>query len=102
MNDSLVSKRYELAQQVYAAHGVDTEKAMAAIDAIPIAPVTAVMIAAVLMVLTGCLRNVEEAYKTINWDSIVLFGAMLPMSIALDKTGTSALISQSLVATFGG
>ena len=36
MNDSLVSKRYELAQQVYAAHGVDTEKAMAAIDAIPI------------------------------------------------------------------
>lgn len=73
-----------------------------AIDAIPIAPVTAVMIAAVLMVLTGCLRNVEEAYKTINWDSIVLFGAMLPMSIALDKTGTSALISHSLVTTFGG
>ena len=36
MDDSLVSKRYELAQQVYAAHGVDTEKAMAAIDAIPI------------------------------------------------------------------
>ena len=36
MNDSLVCKRYELAQQVYAAHGVDTEQAMAAIDAIPI------------------------------------------------------------------
>ena len=33
MNDSLVCKRYELAQQVYAAHGVDTEQAMAAIDA---------------------------------------------------------------------
>ena len=38
MNDSLVCKRYELAQQVYAAHGVDTEQAMAAIDAIPQAP----------------------------------------------------------------
>ena len=36
MNDSLVCKRYELAQQVYAAHGVDTEQAMAAIDAIPL------------------------------------------------------------------
>ena len=36
MNDSLVCKRYELAQQVYAAHGGDTEQAMAAIDAIPI------------------------------------------------------------------
>ena len=33
-------------------------------DFIPIAPVTAVMIAAVLMVLTGCLRNVEAADKT--------------------------------------
>lgn len=73
-----------------------------AIDAIPVAPVTAVMIAAVLMMLTGCLRSVEEAYKTINWDSIVLFGAMLPMSIALDKTGASTLISHSLVETFGG
>ena len=54
-------------------------------DFIPIAPVTAVMIAAVLMVLTGCLRNVEAAYKTINWESIVLIAAMLPMSVALEK-----------------
>ena len=34
--------------------------------------VAAVLIAAVLMVLCGCLRNVEEAYRTINWESIVL------------------------------
>ena len=37
-------------------------------DFIPIAPVTAVMIAGLLMVLTGCFRNVEAAYKTINWE----------------------------------
>lgn len=73
-----------------------------AIDAIPVAPVTAVMVAAVLMVFTGCLRNVEEAYKSINWESIVLFGAMLPMSTALEKTGASELISHSLVSAFGG
>ena len=41
-------------------------------DFIPVAPVTAVIVAALLMVLTGCFRNVEEAYKTINWESIVL------------------------------
>ena len=40
--------------------------------------VAAVLIAAVLMVLCGCLRNVEEAYRTINWESIVLIAAMLP------------------------
>lgn len=71
------------------------------IDAIPIEPVTAIMVAAVLMVFTGCLRTVEDAYKSINWESIVLFGAMLPMSIALEKTGVSELISNSLVSAFG-
>lgn len=72
-----------------------------AVDSIPIAPVTAVVAAAVLMIFSGCLRNMEAAYKTINWESIILFGAMLPMSTALEKTGTSELISHSLVGTFG-
>ena len=42
--------------------------AMMVFDFIPVAPVTAVMIAGILMVLTGCFRNVEAAYKTINWE----------------------------------
>ncbi len=71
-------------------------------DFIPIAPVTAVIIAGLLMVLTGCLRSVEAAYKTINWESIVLIAAMLPMSLALEKTGASALVSRSLVNGLGG
>ena len=71
-------------------------------DFIPVAPVTAVMVAGLLMVLTGCFRNVEAAYKTINWASIVLIAAMVPMSTALQKTGISEWISQSLVASLGG
>lgn len=74
---------------------------MMVFDAIPVAPVTAVLIAAVLMILTGCFRNVEAAYKTINWESIVLIAAMMPMSVALNKTGASAMISGSLVASLG-
>ncbi len=70
-------------------------------DFIPIAPVTAVMIAGVLMILTGCLKSVEAAYRTINWESIVLIAAMLPMSMALEKTGTSEFISHSLVSGLG-
>lgn len=70
-------------------------------DFIPIAPVTAIMLAAVLMVICGCFRNVDAAYKTINWESIVLIGAMMPMSIALEKTGASSLLSHTLVNTFG-
>ncbi|MBQ3623145.1 MAG: SLC13 family permease [Bacteroidaceae bacterium] len=70
-------------------------------DFIPVEPVTAVMIAGLLMVLTGCFRNVEAAYKTINWESIVLIAAMMPMSIALEKTGVSEYISNSLVSGLG-
>ena len=70
-------------------------------DFIPIPPVAAVIIAGILMVLTGCFRNVEEAYKTINWESVVLIAAMLPMSLALEKTGASNLISEKLVRGLG-
>ena len=70
-------------------------------DFIPVAPVTAVMIASVLMILTGCFRSVEVAYKTINWESIVLIAAMMPMSTALEKTGVSALVSEMLVGQLG-
>lgn len=75
--------------------------AMMMFEFIPIAPVTAVIIAGLLMVLTGCFRNVEAAYKTINWESIVLIAAMMPMSTALEKTGVSAQISHTLVDSLG-
>ena len=71
-----------------------------AFDIVP--AVAAVLMAALGMVFTGCFRNVEEAYKTINWESIVLIGAMLPMSLAIEKTGTATSISLGLVEGLGG
>lgn len=75
--------------------------AMMVFDFIPVAGVTAVIIAGLLMVLCGCFRSVDAAYKTINWESIVLIAAMMPMSTALMKTGTSSLISHTLVEAMG-
>ncbi len=63
--------------------------------------VIAIMIAALLMVLTGCLRSADEAYKSINWESIVLIGAMLPMATAFEKTGIDQLISGGLISQLG-
>ena len=74
---------------------------MMVVEDIPVAPVTSVLLAAVLMVITGCVRSVEAAYKTINWQTIVLFAAMLPMSIALEKTGVSEMISNGIVTGLG-
>ncbi|HEU5210479.1 MAG TPA: SLC13 family permease [Longimicrobiales bacterium] len=48
--------------------------------------VAAVLVAAVAMVLTGCL-HANEAYREINWESVVLIAAILPMATALQKTG---------------
>ena len=75
--------------------------AVMAFDFIPVAPVTAVIITAVAMIFTGCVRSVEDAYKAINWESIILFAAMLTMSTALEKTGASSLISSTLVNNLG-
>ncbi len=68
-------------------------------DVIP--AVFTVIIAALAMVLSGCFRNVGEAYKTINWESTVLIAAMMPMSYALEKTGVSGMVSASLVSSLG-
>lgn len=64
--------------------------------------VISVLIAAVLMILTGCVRNMDDAYSRINWESIVLIAAMLPMATALDKTGGMTILSEGIVQSLGG
>lgn len=61
-----------------------------------------VLTAGVLMMLTGCFRSIADAYRTINWESIVLIAAMMPMSFALEKTGVSETVSVGLVDALGG
>ena len=70
---------------------------MVAVMVLDIVPtVAAVLSAATLMVVTGCLRNMEEAYGSINWNSVVLIAAMIPMAIAFEKTGVTKYISDTL------
>ncbi len=67
-----------------------------------VAAVFVVLTACVLMMLTGCFRTISDAYRTINWESVVLIAAMMPMRFALEKTGVSELVSVSLVEALGG
>ncbi len=64
---------------------------------IGISSVATVIIAGLLMVLTGCVRSVDGAYKMIGWESIVLIAAMMPMSTALSTTGISEWVAVTLV-----
>ncbi|MGE7912349.1 SLC13 family permease [Lysinibacillus xylanilyticus] len=63
--------------------------------------VISVMIGAVLMILTGCLRNMEDAYSNMNFESIVLVAAMLPMATALEKTGGMVILSDGIINALG-
>lgn len=62
--------------------------------------VTAVLLAAAAMVLTRCI-TMEEVYRTMNWESIVLIAGMLPMATALEKTGGMQLIATALTESLG-
>lgn len=62
--------------------------------------VIAVLLAAVLMVLSGCL-SVESAYRSINWQTVVLIAATLPLSTAMQVTGGAELLANTLVSTVG-
>ncbi|MGN1386468.1 MAG: SLC13 family permease [Bacillus sp. (in: firmicutes)] len=65
-------------------------------------PVISVLMAAFLMVVTGCIRTFEGGYQRISWEVVVLIATMLPMSIALEKTGGLQFISNIILDLFGG
>jgi di/tricarboxylate transporter len=61
---------------------------------------TASMLAALAVVLTGCLA-MDEAYQSVDWRSIVLIAGMLPMSIALEKVGLVDVVAQGMTDVLG-
>jgi di/tricarboxylate transporter len=63
--------------------------------------VTATLLAAVAMVLSGCVR-VDQMYSGISWESIILIAAMLPMATALEKTGGIQFVATALTDLVGG
>ncbi len=65
-----------------------------------VSTVIAVIITALIMVLTRCL-TMEQAYRSISWESVVLIAAMIPMSTALNETGGAQFIANGLVSTLG-
>jgi di/tricarboxylate transporter len=60
----------------------------------------AAVIAASIMLLTGCL-TMDEAYRAIEWRSIFLIAGMLPLGIALDQSGAAALAANQIMAGLG-
>ncbi len=63
--------------------------------------VQAALIGCLLMGAMGCV-NLESAYRSIGWKSIVLIVGMLPFSIALQRTGGVDLAADALMTLTSG
>ena len=62
--------------------------------------VAAVLIGALAMIATRCV-SIDQAYKAINWPSLVLIAGMLPLATALKQTGGTDLMVDGLVDSIG-
>ncbi|SDS16730.1 TrkA-C domain-containing protein [Formosa sp. Hel1_31_208] len=68
------------------------------IDLVPGA--IAALISAGIVLLTGCVP-ISKAYKSISWMSVIMIAAMIPMGIALQKTGTAQVIADGIISFLG-
>jgi di/tricarboxylate transporter len=68
------------------------------IDVVPGA--IAALISAGIVLLTGCVP-LTKAYKSISWMSVVMIAAMIPMGIALQKTGAAQLFANGIIEFLG-
>ncbi len=72
---------------------------LAGTNTLPI--VTSALVGCAAMALTGCF-NFEDVYESMDWKVIVLLGAILPLGIALDKTGLAQHIVDGGMSFAGG
>ena len=58
------------------------------------------LLAAGAMILLGVV-SLEQAYRGINWTTVLLIGAMIPLSTAMQATGAAERIATALVDVLG-
>jgi di/tricarboxylate transporter len=63
-------------------------------------PAVAGLLGAFALVLTGVM-NPEQSYRAIDWTTVILVAAMMPLSAAMEQTGAAALLAEGLVLVAG-
>ena len=69
-----------------------------ATNAVPAA--AAALVAALAMVLSRVM-TMQQAYRGINWTTVILIGAMLPLSTAVETSGAADTIADGLLGVVG-
>lgn len=73
---------------------------VAAMAAELVANAAAVLIAALAMIATRCVK-LDAIYRIVNWKTVVLVAGTLPLATALSKTGATAMAAHGMVALLG-
>ena len=73
--------------------------ASAALGWLPI--VAAAILGGIALVVTRCVGN-EQAYQAVDWRVIVLLAGVLPLGIAMQKSGLAQSVASLAVAVGGG
>jgi di/tricarboxylate transporter len=63
-------------------------------------PAVAGLLSAVAVILMGIL-TVDQAYRAVNWTTVILVGAMLPLATAMAETGAAELLADTIIAVAG-
>jgi di/tricarboxylate transporter len=71
---------------------------LAALNILPI--LVSAILGCIAMLLTRCLR-LEEAYQAIDWRVVFLLGGVLPLGIAMQKSGLAATVAEHAVSFVG-
>jgi di/tricarboxylate transporter len=67
-----------------------------------VVPAAAAGILAAGAVLLFGILDVDEIYRSINWTTVILVGAMMPLSTAITQTGAAKLLADALISVVGG
>lgn len=58
------------------------------------------MAGAISMILTNVV-SMDEAYEAVSWSTIFLLASLIPLGLAVDRTGTAAWLSQVMLNAVG-
>jgi di/tricarboxylate transporter len=105
--DVRVIDRPELTRRHAVPLGPGARPALVALTAIVMLPATgaappapAGLLAAGALVVSGVL-SIEQAYRGINWTTVILVAGMIPLSTAMGESGAAKRLANGLVDVVG-
>jgi di/tricarboxylate transporter len=105
--DVLVVDSPELVRRQAVPMGPGSKQAIAVLLGLVILLATGVVPAVVAGLLAACamvllrVLTVEQAYRSINWTTVILIGAMTPLSTAMSQSGAAKMMADALVGVVG-